>query len=240
MRNSYCVIVFVLLVIITITSVVAQPQPDSAATYLARGKVSFAKGNFAAAIDSFSKAIKLKPGWAQAYVERGIARRMNGELDQAIEDFDEATRLDSRTTQNNGGVAEAYTNHGQILALRFQIEEAITDFDKAIKLFAGDVNPYYERGQARLLLEDFAGALADYDSYIIKEKFDGFGRARAYLERGFVKRLLGRDKEAGEDTKEGLKLAGKDAEELLSTLDVLKERLAVMRRLKKPEPRRIG
>ena len=233
-------IVFVLLVITPITSVAAQPQPDSAITYLERGKVSFAKGNFAAAIDNFNKAIKLKPGWAQAYVERGIARRMNGELDQAIEDFDEATRLDSRTTQNNGGVAEAYTNHGQILAMRFQVEEAITDFDKAIKLFAGAVNPYYERGQARLLLEDFAGALADYDSYIIKEKFDRFGRARAYLERGFLKHLLGRDKEAGEDTKEGLKLAGKDAEELLRTLDVLKERLALMRQLRKPDPRRIG
>ena len=165
---------------------------------------------------------------------------MHGELDEAIQDFDEATRLDPRTTQNNGGVAQAYTNHGQILAMRFQLDEAITDFDKAIKLFAGDVMPYYERAQARLLLEDFAGALADYDSYITKEKFSSFGRARAYLERGFAKHLLGRDKEAREDTKEGLKLAGKDAGELLSTLDVLKERLAVMRQLKKPEQKRIG
>ena len=240
MRNSLCATVFVLLVITTITSVPAQRRSDSAATYLARGKVSFAKRDFAAAIESFSKAIELKPGWAQAYVERGIARRMHGELDQAIEDFDEATKLDSRSTQNNGGVAEAYTNHGQILANRFQLEKAISDFDKAIKIFAGDVRPYFERGQARLLLEDFAGALADYDSYITKEKFDTFGRARAYLERGFAKHLLGRDKEAGEDTKEGLKLAGKDAEELLSTLEVLKERLAVMRQFKKPDQKRIG
>jgi tetratricopeptide (TPR) repeat protein len=231
---------FVLLLITTITSVGAQPRPDSAATYLARGKVSFAKGDFAAAIESFTKAIEMKPGWAQAYVERGIARRMHGDLEQAIQDFDEATRLDSRTTQNNGGVAQAYTNHGQILAMRFQLDEAISDFDKAIKLFAGDAMPYYERGQARLLLEDFTGALADYDSYITKEQFNAFGRARAYLERGFAKHLLGRNKEAEEDTKQGLKLAGKDAEILLSTLEMLKERLAVMRQLKKPEAKKIG
>ena len=235
-----CATAFVLLVITTTTSVGAQPRSDTAATYLARGKVAFAKKDFAAAIDSFSKAIEMKPGWAQPYVERGIARRMHGELDRAIQDFDEATKLDSRTTQNNGGVAQAYTNHGQILAMRFQLDEAIGDFDKAIKLFVGDNIPYFERGQARLLLEDFTGAVADYDSYITKEKFDAFGRARAYLERGFAKHLLGRNKEAGEDTKQGLKLAGKDAEILLSTLEVLKERLAVMRQLKKPEQKRIG
>lgn len=240
MRNSHYATGLVLLVITTITTVAAQSQPDSAATYMARGKVAFAKGDFAAAIESFSKAIKMKPRWAPAYVERGIARRMDGDLDQAIEDFDEATRLDSRTTQNNGGVAQAYTNHGQILAMRFQLDEAIIDFDKAIKLFAGDAMPYYERGQARLLLEDFAGALADYDSYLIKEKFNSFGRARAYLERGFAKHLLGRDKEAEEDTTKGMSLAGKDAEILLGTLDLLKQRLAAMRQINKQKRERIG
>ncbi|HEX6188618.1 MAG TPA: tetratricopeptide repeat protein [Pyrinomonadaceae bacterium] len=241
MQDLRCTPVFLLLLITALAAVGGKPQtPNSAVTHLARGKASFAKGDFAAAIDRFSKAIELKPDWAQAYVERGLARRMHGDLDRAIDDFNEATRLDTRSTQNNAGVAQAYTNHGQILATRFELDDAITDFDTAIKLFSGDLRPYYERAQARLLLEDLAGALADYDTYIAKEKFDTFGRARAHLERAFAKRLLGREREAEEDAKTGLKLAGKDADILLSTIALLEERLAVMRQMKKPGQKRIG
>ena len=120
-----------------------------------------------------------------------------------------------------------------------QLDDAITDFNKALKLYADDVRPYFERAQARLLLEDFNGALADYDSYISKEKNDPFSRARAHLERGLTKHLLGRDREGKEDVEEGLKLAGKDAEYLVPTLDLLRRRIKMMHSIRAAQQRKV-
>jgi tetratricopeptide (TPR) repeat protein len=76
---------------------------------------SAATDNFlAGAIASYDEAIKLNPDRAEVYLKRGIAHRLQGALDRAIEDFDKATALDPTTTRNDRAVAEAYSNHGQI------------------------------------------------------------------------------------------------------------------------------
>src|SRR5258708_115691 len=120
---------------------------DPAAQELRRGKVLYAKHDFAGAGASYSRAIELRPDWAEAYVQRGYVRRMQGELDQAIIDYDKATELDPRSTRNNLGVAGAYVNHGFIRMADLHPEEAIRDFDKAIKL-TKTLPAYFHRGQA--------------------------------------------------------------------------------------------
>src|SRR5882672_7423884 len=213
---------FVLAVAISPPAQIAGAQrPDEAMVSFNRGKVLFDKNDFAGAIDSFSKSIQIKPTWAEAYFRRGYARRMHGDLDQAIEDFDRATELDPRSTRNSLVESQAYTNHGQRLALNLQLDDAITNFDKAIKLEASDARPYYERALARLLLEDFSGSIADYGLYLEKEKYDIFGRARGYSERGLAKHLLGRDQEGEEDANQALKLVGKDSPFILDQLALL-------------------
>jgi len=182
---------------------------DEATANLNRGKVLFDKNDFAGAIDSFTKAIELKPAWAEAYFRRGYARRMHGELNKAVEDFDKATELDPQTTRNSLVASQTYTNHGQVLTMNLQFDEAINDFDKAIKLLANDMRPYYERAQARLLLEDLNGAIADYSLYVEKEKYDTVDRARAYSERGLAKHLLGHDQEGAADVNEAIKLSAR-------------------------------
>lgn len=219
----------------------AQAQrPDEATANFNRGKVLFDKSDFAGAIDSFSKAIELKPAWAEPYFRRGYARRMHGELNAAVQDFDKATELDARTTRNNLVASQTYTNHGQVLALNLQLDEAITDFDKAINLLANDARPYYERAQARLLLEDFNGAIADYSLYVEKEKYDIFGRARGYSERGLAKHLLGHDQEGEEDAKEALKLVGKDTNFILDQLAFLERQVNELHKARVQKKKGIG
>jgi tetratricopeptide (TPR) repeat protein len=233
-----------LVILLSVSSVLASlpliQNSEEAAAHLKRGKSLFSKNDFAGAIENYNKAIELRPNWAEAYLQRGMARRMYGQLDGSVADYDKASELDPRTTQNNRSVAQAYTNHGQILAMNSQLENAITDFTKALKLFADDVRPYFERAQARLLLEEFSNALADYDAYITREDHDQFSRARAYLERGLTKHLLGRDQEGNKDVEEGLKLAGKNADDLLLGLALLQQRIKIMHQIRAQQQKAIG
>ena len=225
-------------------SISAQPQTpktgDGATAAFNRGKLLSQRNDYPGAINSYTQAIELSPQWAEAYVQRGIARRMSGQLDKAIEDFDKATELNPQVTQNNRGVAQAYTNHGQVLATRFEFDRAITDFEKALKLFPEDLRPYFERAEARLFLEDFKGALADYDSYLAKENRDPISRARGFLDRGLTKHLLGRDADGVEDTKEGIRLADKSAPELLLSLEFLQRRLEAFHEMNQQKRKSIG
>jgi tetratricopeptide (TPR) repeat protein len=232
----------VLLIVSTVSSATLPVIQNSAeaAAHLKRGKLLFYKNDFAGAIENYNKAIELRPNWAEAYLQRGMARRMHGQLDGSIADYDKASELDPQTTKNNRSVAQAYTNHGQILATNSQLENAITDFNKALKLYAADVRPYYERAQARLLLEDFNNALADYDTYLNQEKYDPFNRARAYLERGLTKHLLGRDEEANKDAAEGLKLAGQYAKDLMLALAYLEQRIKILHQIRAQQHKAIG
>jgi tetratricopeptide (TPR) repeat protein len=216
------------------------PTPDEAAASFNKGKLLAQQKDYAGAIGSYTRAIELSPKWAEVYVQRGIALRMIGRLDRAIEDFDKAAELDPQVMQNNRAVAQAYTNQGQVLAMRFEFDRAIIDFDQALKLFADDLRPYFERAQARLFLEDFKGALADYDLYLTKEKRDPFSRARGFLERGLTKHLLGRDAEGIEDTKEGVRLAGKTAPDLLISVEFLQRRLAAYHQMNQQRRKSIG
>jgi len=197
-----------------------------------RGKVLFDKGDFRGAVIKYDRAIELEPKWAEAYVQRGYARRMNHELDKALEDFDKATELDPRTTANNRVVSQAYTNRGQILSMQLKLEAAIDDFTKAIKLFEEYQRTFYERGQARLLLEDLAAAISDYDNYIAHERNDPVTRARAFAERGIAKHLLGREDEARKDVQQGLELAAESGNELMMHLALLDARLEAARQLR--------
>jgi tetratricopeptide (TPR) repeat protein len=215
-------------------------QVDEAKAEFRRAELLTRKGDMVGAIESFTRAIALKPGWAEAYLQRAHLRRMHGELDKAVEDYDKATELDPRTTLNNRMAAQAYTNQGQIFALNLRFEDAIVDFDKAIKLFEEDERPYFERARVRLLLEDLSGAIVDYDLYINLNTHDPFSRARGYAERGLAKHLLGRDKEGATDVKKALELAVDDRAIILTDMAELEEQFNVLRRERALRKRAIG
>jgi tetratricopeptide (TPR) repeat protein len=218
----------------------AAQRVDEATAEFRRAELLNRKGDVVGAIESLTRAIALKPGWAEAYLQRAQLRRMHGELDKAVDDYDKATELDPRTTLNNRMAAQAYTNQGQIFAVNLRFEDAIVNFDKALKLFEGDERPYFERAQARLLLEDLSGAVADYDLYVTRNTHDVLGRARGYGERGLAKHLLGRDKEGADDVKKALELAAENRSIILMDLARLEEQFTVLRRERAAKKNAIG
>jgi tetratricopeptide (TPR) repeat protein len=129
------------------------------------------------------------------FVNRGIEKAKNGDLDGAIADFDRAAKADP---QNDA----PYYNRAQAKGLKKDTAGAIADYTRAIEL--GSTNPaaYNNRGNARAENKDLDGAIADYTRAIeLKPDY-----ARAYYNRAVVKKDKGDTTGAEADLKTAKKL----------------------------------
>ena len=70
--------------------------------------------------------VKIDARYALAFIDRGSTLAAQGQADRAIQDFDEAIKLDP-------GSAAAY-NRGKIYQGKGDYDRAIQDFDRAIAL----------------------------------------------------------------------------------------------------------
>ncbi|MCH8285001.1 tetratricopeptide repeat protein [candidate division KSB1 bacterium] len=100
------------------------------------------------------------PDFFFAFNNRGISYYRKGQFDRAIEDFDEALRL-------NPDLAEAFSNRGNVYRKKGQFDRAIEDYEKAINLkpddgqvFANRGLAYEKKGKPSQALRDFKKAYA--------------------------------------------------------------------------------
>ena len=94
---------------------------QSAIEYLNRANEKYKKGDYQEAIADYTQAINLKPNYAEAYNNRGLAKAALEESKGAIADYTEAIRI-------SPDYAEAYNNRG---VLKVNLEDnkgAIFDF----------------------------------------------------------------------------------------------------------------
>ena len=179
----------------------------AAATLVNRGNLLMARNKVDAAIESYTKAIELKPDYAEAYVRRGMARRAKGELAGSIEDYEKAGSIDPKATRNNRDVAESYSNRGYNRLNEMDVEGAIADFTKAAEIYPREADHFYKRGHARLINEDLEGAAADFDKALgMVERQNVFLQTLIHANRGMARRLQGRDEEAQKDFDECVRL----------------------------------
>ncbi len=102
------------------------------------------KKDYDKAIADLDEAIRLDPGDALAFGNRGIAWWAKKDYDQAIADYTEAIRLDP-------GRALAFNNCGIAWRDKKDYDKAIADYNEAIRLDPGDALAYYNRGASFLL-----------------------------------------------------------------------------------------
>jgi len=95
-----------------------------------------------------------------AYNNRGDAYYQNGNSDRAIQDFDQAIRL-------NPNYAEAFGNRGSAYYQKGNYDRAIQDFDQAIRLDPNDAEmynnratAYYQKGITDRAIQDFSQAIS--------------------------------------------------------------------------------
>jgi tetratricopeptide (TPR) repeat protein len=101
-------------------------------------------------------------GLAIAHNNRANAYINKGDNDRAIQDLDEAVRIDPN-------YATAYYNRGIAYNNKDQHERAIQDFDQAIRLKSDYIAAYNNRGSAYDDLGQYERAIQDYNEVIRRD-----------------------------------------------------------------------
>jgi lipoprotein NlpI len=103
----------------------------------------------------YSEAIRLKPDYAGAFYNRGVARGATGDNEGAIQDYNEVIRLEPDD-------AAAFYNRGNSRRATGDNEGAIQDYNEAIRLKPDDADAFINRGVARGATGDLQGADEDF------------------------------------------------------------------------------
>ena len=136
----------------------ANPNPYTLA--MQQGQQAVKANHYVIAIQSFAKAISLRPQAPQAHYSRGQAYQHLEQYEAAVRDYNDTVHLEPT-------FALAYTGLGGCLARLHREAEAFEDFQRAIQLkpdavlaLAGRGNIYLHRKQYRLAAADYDKALA--------------------------------------------------------------------------------
>ena len=227
-----------IVVLVFLQTVPAQAQSSAPARQLAKkGSALMSKNQFDAAIETYTRAIELSPNYAEAYVQRGLAKRARGDLQGSIQDYEKAAAIDPKSVVGNRFVAQAYSNRGFIRMNALEVDSAIEDFTKAININPNEDGHYYRRGYARLIKEDLVEAANDLTKALTVVGADNFSsKAEIYATRGMVRLLQGKNVEAQTDFDECAKLKderfdlGWHLKSIEVQIKIMRERLANQRR----------
>jgi len=187
--------------------------PGSLALHNICGAAHAGLGNFAAAIESYKKAIKINPNFAECYSNMGNALKDKGELDTAIESYKKAIKV-------NPNFAEAYNNMGSALKDRGELDAAIKSCKQAVKINPGYAEAYSNMGNALHNKGDLDSAIASYEKAIkINPSFAG-----AYNNMGNALRNKGELNAAIASFKQAIKINPDYAEAYNNMGNALRER----------------
>lgn len=133
-------------------------QADAFA-YVDRAMTEEAAHDYDGAIADFTKAVQLKPDFADAYDFRAIAKGVKGDLQGQIADFTKAIEVKPDD-------AFAFLNRGLAKQDIKDMDGAIADWTKTIELKPDEPYAYNYRAAARRAKGDIDGANADHNKAI--------------------------------------------------------------------------
>jgi lipoprotein NlpI len=141
---------------------------------------------------------------AWAYNGRGVAYNDKYDPDHALQDANEAIRLDPK-------YAVAYRTRGSAHLDKGAVDRAITDYTDGITIDPQDADPYIDRGSAYRTKSDFDRAIIDADQSIrLNPK-----KSIAYFNRGITFLYSGSLPKAVADFNQASELDHKDAYSVL-------------------------
>ena len=129
------------------------------AVFFSVGFILSEAGKVEETICAYDLALRLKSDYAEAYNNRGTAKKALGQYKAAIADFDKTIHL-------NPNLAEPYTNRGAVMLELGQYKKAIADHDKAIALKPDYAGAYSNRGIVKSEIGKHKEAVADHDKAI--------------------------------------------------------------------------
>ncbi len=114
-------------------------------------------------IEDYDNALRLNPTLADAYNNRGVAKKHLGKLKEAIDDYDRAILL-------KPDFAVAYFNRGDAKKALGQYEDALKDFDKTIELRPDLPHSYGNKGCTLVALGRYNQALVWLNKCILMDE----------------------------------------------------------------------
>ena len=118
--------------------------PNSVILYNIAGASNAALMQFDAAIESYKQALRIKPDYADAYYNMGVALNDKGDPEAAIESYKQALKI-------KPDYAEAYNNIGIVLKDQGDLEAAIDSYKQAININPDYAEAYYNLSLLHLL-----------------------------------------------------------------------------------------
>ena len=138
---------------------ITAPSPvshaDDAETHHNIGNSFQTQGMLDAAVESYRKALSLKPDYAEVHNNLGIALRAQGKLDASIESYRKALSL-------KPGYAKAHNNLGNALQAQSRFDMAIEHYRQACLLKPDYADAYNNMGNALLTRNDPDAAVESY------------------------------------------------------------------------------
>jgi tetratricopeptide (TPR) repeat protein len=134
---------------------------DSSAgiVYSNRGLAYNSKDLLDSAVSDFTKALRLHPGLAEAYIGRSFAYIRQGQIDKALGDTDAAIQL-------NPNSRDGYQNRAIVFLWKKEFDRAISDLSEAIRCDPANADLYARRGSAFAAKGDYDAAMASCESAI--------------------------------------------------------------------------
>jgi tetratricopeptide (TPR) repeat protein len=132
-------------------------------------------------MESFDRAIEIKPAFAQAHNERGVALQQLKKPEMALISFEKAIALDPH-------LALAHLHRGRLLKDMQQYELALLSLEQATQLAPQNAQAHMEHGGA--LMATYKAMMAQPEAWQTKRHADGmprFGRPMQLALQPFVK-----------------------------------------------------
>jgi len=132
------------------------------------------------AVEDFDRTLRINPRHAHAYMNRGRARFLLGDLDGAARDWQAVLALDP-------SMADAHANIGMTRVQRGDAAAALECYEKALKIEPRNADVYYMMGNLRRDMGEPDAAIALYDRALELQP----SKAEALVNRGQIKHARG-------------------------------------------------
>jgi tetratricopeptide (TPR) repeat protein len=149
------------------------------------GALAMRRGDFAAALDFFTRAAGIRPDFAEAFNNRGVALQALGRYEEALEPYGRALALQP-------GNADALFNRALVLGELRRWNEALQDYEKLLRAYPDHARAWNNCGNLLQKLKRWDEALQCY-SQAVRARPD---YAEAMNNCGVVLKEMARPEEA--------------------------------------------
>lgn len=154
--------------------------------YLNLGVALMAVNKIDESIDNFSRAIQIKPDFAEAHNNMGIAMERHGKLTEAVSHYREALRI-------KPDYAEPHNNIGVALEKQGNFSEAIRHYFKALQISSKYASAHNNLGNAMAQQGNFETAVYHYQEALrINPRYAGawYNLGKIYASRGKTEKAI--------------------------------------------------